>query len=126
MPSGLRKGDLRSLKLVQLAKIAAENKKGIDPVILNVGRTSSVASYFLVVHGTSDRHVRTIAENVIDELQEAGEKVWHREGLNEGRWALLDYGDVVVHVFHHEVREFYGLERLWGNPAKKRSYARKS
>ena len=116
---------MRSSKLVQLAQKAAEDKKGLDPVVLHVGRKSSIASYFLVVHGTSDRHVRAIAENIMDELELEGERVWHCEGLSEGRWVLLDYGDVVIHVFHHEVREFYGLERLWRSPERKKR-ARKS
>ena len=111
---------MRASKLVEFAKKAVEDKKGINPIVLNVGRKSSVASYFLVVHGTSDRHVRAIADYVIDQLKLEGERVWHAEGMREGRWALLDYGDVVIHVFHHEMRDFYGLERLWGTSERKK------
>ncbi|MBI4387907.1 MAG: ribosome silencing factor [Candidatus Omnitrophica bacterium] len=111
---------MRSKQLVEIAKDAAEDKKGIDPVILKIGNGSALASYFLVVHGTSDRHVKTIAENVVDELHEHGEHVWHVEGMRDGRWVLLDYGDVVVHVFHYETRKFYNLERLWGQPERTR------
>ena len=117
---------MRALQLVRFAREAAEDKKAIDPVILNVGRKSSIASYFLVVHGTSDRHVRAIADNIIDQLELKEERVWHCEGKSEGRWVLLDYGDVVIHVFHHEVRNFYGLERLWGSPERKKRHARKN
>jgi len=115
---------LTSKQLVQLAKQAAEEKKGCDPVIIDLKGESTMASYFLIVHGTSDRHVKAIAESVIDALGEAGEPVWHREGLQEGRWALLDYGDVVVHVFHYEARTFYNLERLWGGLHQTRNHAR--
>jgi len=121
-----RKDNLRSSKLAQLAKKAAEDKKGIDPVILNVGKKSTIASYFLIVNGTSDTHVRAIADNVVKELKKEGERVWHVEGMKEGRWALLDYGDVVIHVFHYETRNFYGLERLWGALDRKKPRARKS
>ena len=118
--------------MVEFAKKAALDKKGLEPVILNLGKNSSVASYFLVVHGTSDRHVRTIADHILEELEAQGEKAWHVEGLQVGRWALLDYGDVVVHVFHHEARKFYNLERLWGTlpaarkKAKKKRHAREN
>ena len=118
---------MKANQLVSLARKATEDKKGIEPVILKMGRHSSVASYFLVVHGTSDRHVKSIAKNVMEELEKKNERVWHCEGLRDGRWVLLDYGDVVVHVFHHEARKFYNLERLWGTPtAGKRRHARKS
>lgn len=117
---------LKALQLVKFAQKIAEDKKGLDPVILNVGRKSSVASYFLVVHGTSDRHVRAIADNIIEQLEMRGERVWHLEGMNEGRWVLLDYADVVIHVFHYEMRNFYGLERLWGSSERKKRHARKN
>lgn len=102
-----------------LAHQAAEDKKALDPVVLKIGKFSSIASYFLVAHGTSDRHVKAIAEHVDEALSEAEQRVWHVEGMREGRWVLLDYGDVVVHVFHHEARKFYNLERLWGIPVPK-------
>ncbi len=105
---------MRNRQLVLAAKKAAEDKKALDPVILNMGKYSSVAAYFLIVHGTSDRHVKSIAEHIEFELSEQKEEVWHLEGLKDGRWVLLDYGAVVVHVFHHEARRFYNLERLWG------------
>ena len=121
---------MRSKQLVESAKKAAEDKKGIDPVILRIGNGSALASYFLIVHGTSDRHVKTIAQNVVEALEKHQENVWHVEGMREGRWVLLDYGDVVVHVFHYETRKFYNLERLWGRPTtvkkRKLKHGRKS
>lgn len=107
---------MRSKQIVQAAEEAALDKKALEPVILNVGKiSSSIASYFLIVHGTSDRHVKTIAQNIIDELESRKERVWHVDGMHGGKWVVLDYGDVVIHVFHHEARKFYSLERLWGN-----------
>lgn len=84
-------------------------------MILDISRLTSVAHYFLITHGNSDRHVRAIAENIQEELAKAKVSLWHGEGMREGRWALLDYGSVIVHVFYRDLREFYGLERLWGD-----------
>lgn len=105
-------------QLVLAAQRAAEDKKAENPVVLDLRKSSFSASYFLVVNGTSDRHTRTIAENVIDELAQKGAKAWHVEGVREGRWILIDFIDLIVHVFHYETRKFYDLERLWGSPVK--------
>ena len=101
-------------RIALLAREAALDKKAEDPVILDIGKLTSVAHYFVIAHGNSDRHARAIAENVIDVLHEKKVRVWHSEGLEEGRWVLIDYGAVIVHVFYRDTREFYGLERLWG------------
>ena len=115
-------------RIVNLAKQALLDKNGIDPVVLDVRRRSSFTSYFIVVHGTSDRHMRTLAENVIDELSKNEWKTLHKEGMQDGRWILLDFGEIVVHVFHHETRHFYDIERLWrpALAAKRKQSARKS
>ncbi len=115
---------MKARQIVQTAKKAAEDKKGLDPVVLDLRKLSSVASYFLVVHGTSDRHVKTIAEHIVHILDDHDEAVWHLEGLRDGRWVVLDYGDVVIHVFHYETRQFYNLERLWGAPTTRKHHAR--
>ena len=94
---------------------AADAKQAVDPVILDLSRLTSVAHYFLVTHGNSDRHVRAIAEHIEEELGKKRISLWHKEGIREGRWVLLDYGSLIAHIFHRELREFYGLERLWGN-----------
>ncbi len=94
---------------------AIENKKGIDPVILDIRKLTDIADFFIVVHGNSDRHVRTIADGIIDELHVKKIKPSHVEGLREASWILLDYSDVIIHVFHYKTREFYNLERLWGD-----------
>ena len=105
-------------KIALLVKEAAIDKKAEDPVILDLGKLTSVARYFAVMHGNSDRHVRAVAENIIDVLEAKGIKAWHKEGLDHGQWVLLDYGAVIVHVFHRDMRDFYGLERLWGEAAR--------
>ncbi len=105
-------------KIALLVKEAALDKKAEEPVILDLGKLTSVARYFAVMHGNSDRHVRAVAENIMDVLESKGIKVWHKEGLDHGQWVLLDYGAVIVHVFHRDMRDFYGLERLWGEAAR--------
>ncbi len=104
----------------EAANLALE-KKAEDVVILDLRRFSLDCDFFLIASGTSDPHVRAIAEWVEDELQRrCGERPWHREGMSAARWILLDYVDVVVHVFLDEVRENYMLERLWGDAPTER------
>ena len=89
--------------------------KAIDPVVLDLRGLSSATDYFVIVSGTSDAHVRGMAEHLVTALPPAGVEPHHVEGLQQGRWVLLDYVDFVVHVFHPELRDFYQLERLWGD-----------
>ena len=74
-----------------------------------------MTDFFVIASGTSDTHVRAIAEHIIAELKKEGFPVHHVEGLSQGRWVLLDYVDFVVHLFHPALRQFYQLERLWGD-----------
>jgi ribosome-associated protein len=89
------------------------DRKAIDLVILEVKDLSSFTDYFLICSGNSDRQVQAIATHVEEKLGKEGLRTFGMEGKREGRWVLLDYGDVVIHVFYHPVREFYDLERLW-------------
>lgn len=99
-----------------LAAEAAAEKKAEDIVVLDVVATLVITSYFVVATGRNDRQVRTIADEVEDTLREtAGIKPIGREGEREGRWVLLDFGEVVVHVFQPDEREFYRLEKLWAD-----------
>lgn len=91
------------------------DRKAQDVVLLDLRGLSNATDYFLVATGTSDMHARSIAEHVIDELKKEGVRPNHVEGLRTGRWVLIDYIDFVVHVFHPAAREFYQLERLWGD-----------
>nr|WP_210506626.1 ribosome silencing factor [Naasia sp. SYSU D00057] len=103
----------RAVELVQLAAVAADSKNALDPVALDVAGRLPLTDAFLLVSGRTERNVLAIAEAVEDRLLEAGAKTLRREGRSEGRWVLLDFGDVVVHVFHEEDRLYYSLERLW-------------
>ena len=94
---------------------ACADRKAVDGVVLDLRRLSDAADFFVVVSGTSDTHVRAIAEHVLGTLQERGVRAHHVEGLTSGRWVLLDFVDLVVHVFHPSLREFYQLEGLWGD-----------
>jgi ribosome-associated protein len=94
---------------------ACGERKAVDGVVLDLRRLSDAADYFVVVSGTSDTHVRAIAEHVLESLAERQVRPHHVEGLTQGRWVLLDFVDFVVHVFHPSLRTFYRLEALWGD-----------
>ena len=98
---------------VEAARAAAD-KKGLDTVVLEVGAVLAITDYFVITSGTNSRQVRTLAEAVEEQVKAAGGPAPKRiEGLDELRWVLIDYGDLVVHVFLDETRRFYDLERLW-------------
>ena len=100
-------------ELVEVAARAAADKLAKDVVAFDVSDQLAITDAFVLASGSNDRQVRAIVDEVEDKLREAGAKPLRREGLREGRWVLLDYGDVVVHVQHEEDRQFYALERLW-------------
>jgi len=92
---------------------SAVDKKAYDLVVLDTAKLTSIADYFIICTGRSDTQVQAIAEAVTEHLAALGVKPLSTEGLERGQWVLLDYGDVVVHVFQAPVRAFYDLERLW-------------
>ncbi len=100
-------------ELLRLIRHLVEEKKGERIVVLEVGKVSPLCTYFLIASGSAITHVKTIAEHVIGGLKERGITPHHVEGMEKGIWVLLDYGEVVVHLFVEEEREYYGLERLW-------------
>ena len=106
---------LSSADAAQRAAQAALDLKANDVVILNLKGVTDMADFFVIASGTSDTHVRAIAQNVMEDLDKLGVPVHHEEGVTQGRWALLDYVDFVVHVFHPTLRHFYQLERLWSD-----------
>ena len=93
----------------------ALDRKAQDVTLLDLRNLSSATDFFLIATGRSDTHVSAIADHVIDELKKEGVRPVGVEGLRGGRWVLVDYVDFVVHVFHPAAREFYQLERLWGD-----------
>lgn len=103
----------RSIEIAQIAALAADAKQAENIVALDVSGPLPLADIFLIASGRNERNVIAIAEEIIDVLHDQGVKILRREGLQEGRWALLDFGDLVVHVFHEEDRTYYSLERLW-------------
>jgi ribosome-associated protein len=102
----------------QLAKRITEcifSKKGYDVKILDLKKLTTISDYFVICSADSDTQVKAIADAVDKELRDEGIKSWHREGLKGLNWVLLDYVDVVVHVFKKDTREYYNLEKLWGD-----------
>lgn len=102
-------------ELALMCAAAALRKKADNPLLLDVAGLTGYADYLLLVSGRSTRQATAIAEHVLSVLKKAGVKALGADGLKEGRWALIDFGDVVVHVFHQPVREFYDLESLWAD-----------
>jgi len=103
----------RARELLRVAALAADSKQGEDLVALDVSGPLPLTDVFLLVTGRNERNVISIANEIEDKLIESGAKPLRREGRSEGRWVLLDFGDLVVHVFHEEDRMYYSLERLW-------------
>lgn len=104
-----------STALALIAADALDEKKGLDIALLEVGDLLAITEVFVIVTGTSRPHAQTLAESVVERLKDHGRRPLRREGVAEAEWILLDFGDFVVHVFQDEPRDFYGLERLWGD-----------
>lgn len=92
---------------------AALEKKAADPVVLDLRESSQLADYFVLLSARSDTQVRAVADAVAQRCKQIGARPLSIEGVRHGQWALLDYGDFVIHVFYEPVRRFYGIERLW-------------
>lgn len=107
--------DQTARRTAQRAARAALDKKAADLTVLDVHGVSSVTDYFLVCSGKSTPHLRTIVDAIRTELKNDGIRPLHAEGRPESGWVLLDYGDVLVHVFLEATRAYYALERLWGD-----------
>jgi ribosome-associated protein len=104
-----------------MAKIiaqAAHDTKGLDLRVLDLRKLSSFADYFVIVTGTSDRQVQAICDHIRDDLKKAGVHPLGVEGYQKGHWALIDCGGVIAHIFYEEARQFYGLDKLWGDAPK--------
>lgn len=105
--------DASSLELARFAALAALDKKAEDLVVLDVRGLSSFTDFFVIMSGRSTRHVQGLAQAVDAALRHKNVKDGNTEGLNEGHWVLLDYNDVIVHIFYNEDRNFYNIEGLW-------------
>ena len=102
-----------SIDLAQIIAVAADAKQGEDIIALDVSEPLAIIDVFVLITGRNERNVQAIADEIEDQAIQAGRKTLRREGRDLGRWILLDFGDVVAHIFHEEERMFYGLERLW-------------
>jgi ribosome-associated protein len=102
-----------AIEMSRIAALAADEKLANDVVVLDVSEQLVITDCFVIASASNERQVNSIVENIEDKLREAGHKPVRKEGTREGRWALLDYIDMVVHVQHDDERNFYGLERLW-------------
>jgi len=112
----LKAAERRAPKLpaaVRRAVAAIEDRKGVRLQVLDLRGLSDAADFFVIASGTSDAHVRGLADGVLQAMDEAGMPAYHVEGIQNGRWVLLDFVDMIVHLFHPETRAFYQLERLW-------------
>jgi ribosome-associated protein len=102
-------------KLMNLVAEAAEDKKAMNMITLNLQGISMIADYFVICHGNSETQVQAIATEIRKRAEEKGVRVRGLEGMDTARWVLVDLGDVVVHVFHRDDREYYNIERLWSD-----------
>jgi len=112
---------MQSEHMLQIAQNALEDLKAQNIVSIDVRDKTSVTDYMLIASGTSSRQVKALAEHVLEKFKEQGLRPLGSEGLDGGEWALLDMGDVLVHVMQAATREFYDLERLWQGAQQKRS-----
>ena len=105
-----------SCRLIELAAVACDDRKAQDIKLLKVDQVSSIADWILITQGLSDVQVRAIVNNVEKTLRDEAEIIpLRKEGTNEAKWALLDYGDLIINVFQPKERKFYDLESFWGN-----------
>lgn len=108
-----------SAQLIDTITEALLEKKAKDIVLLDVRDLTTLTDYFIVCHGTSETQIRALAGNVTEKTKkQIGEAVWKQEGMDARRWIILDYVNIVVHIFNEEKREFYGIERMWSDAEK--------
>ncbi|MBN1405793.1 MAG: ribosome silencing factor [Candidatus Omnitrophica bacterium] len=104
-------------KSLTIARLA-DSKKAVDVVALDMRKVSGLCDYFVICSGSSDKMLKAISDNIREFLKKQGISPAHVEGEQEAKWILMDYGDVIVHIFHEEKRSFYNLERLWKDAKK--------
>jgi ribosome-associated protein len=117
----MKKQEMLSEDLVKLAIAALEDIKAQDITTIDVREKTSITDYMVIASGTSSRHVKSLVDNVLEKVKEKGVRPIGSEGLDTGEWALLDLGDIVVHVMLPTARQFYDLERLWQGAEQSRA-----
>ena len=117
----MAKAKLDTRKKLEIVRNAAADRKAEDIEVIDLREKTLVADYFVVATGTSNIHIRSVVDGVMEKMKEQGQRADRIEGYPEARWVLVDYGDVVLHVFAREEREFYDLESLWRAAAERRA-----
>lgn len=102
---------------------AAEGRKADDILVMEMGERTSVCEYFIVMSAPSTVRVKAIVDFIDEELESEDIRVLHKEGYRDGSWVLMDYGSVIVHVFHQDMRRFYDIENIWGDVPKKKYFS---
>ena len=105
----------QALEMARVAYQALDEKKGDDIRVIDISGISVIGDYFVITNGTSDSQVRALVDNVEEKMHKAGYELKEQEGNNSGTWVLLDYGDIIIHIFDRENRPFYNLERIWSD-----------
>lgn len=106
---------LSSREQIEIMIKALDKKHAIDITAIDLEGLTTIGDYFIIASGSSNPQVKALAEEIEDKMTEQGYEPKRKEGYQTAQWVLLDYGDVIVHIFYHETREFYGLEHLWGD-----------
>jgi ribosome-associated protein len=116
LPQSLERGADAAARALELVLASVEDSKAEDIITIDIAGKSALGDYMVVVSGRSNRHVTAIAGRLISDLKDEGLGASRVEGLDTGDWVLIDSGDVIIHVFRPEVREFYNIERMWAAP----------
>ena len=106
---------METLEKARLCLTIVNERKALEPVLFHVGHLTTISDYFLVTSGSSSRQVQAIARHIRTRMKESGFKSLGIEGEDEGHWVLMDYGDIIIHIFYEPFREFYDLEGLWSD-----------
>ena len=106
---------MESKELAKLICDTLSSKKAYDVIKIDVSEQTILADYFIIASGKSSPQVKALAEYAMDAVEKVGGEVRRKEGMSEGRWVVVDFGDVILHIFHDETRLFYNLERLWAS-----------
>ncbi len=117
LPQSLERGADAAARALELVLASLEDSKAEDITTINIAGKSALGDYMVVVSGRSNRHVTSIADHLISDLKDEGLGTPRIEGLEAGDWVLIDTGDIIIHVFRPEVREFYNIEKMWAAPS---------
>lgn len=104
-----------SMEMANKAVELLKNKKAKDIKLLDINEISTIADYFIIATGHSTTQLQAMSDELEEKMDLAGYEMHHKEGFRNGRWILLDFGNIIIHLFHDEERKFYNLERLWGD-----------